>query len=191
MAGKRFRLNDFSLNLHFVETDHLWLRMSLQILYISWIYFLLSPFKTQKMTKASKTLAGILMIVLPTVAYGGTALLSMLIGPESGYMDNPLRQNLFRAGHAHAGVLLILSLIILRYVDETSYKEKVKRWVRLGVPITAILLPLAFFFSVLSPDATQPNNIIYLAYLGFLILTITLIITGVGLVKASNNNASR
>ncbi len=143
------------------------------------------------MTKASKTLAGILMIVLPTVAYGGTALLSMLIGPESGYMDNPLRQNLFRAGHAHAGVLLILSLIILRYVDETSYKEKVKRWVRLGVPITAILLPLAFFFSVLSPDATQPNNIIYLAYLGFLILTITLIITGVGLVKASNNNASR
>ncbi len=26
-------------------------------------------------------------------------------------MENPLRQNLFRAGHAHAGVLIILSLV--------------------------------------------------------------------------------
>jgi hypothetical protein len=29
----------------------------------------------------------------------------------------PLRQDLWRAGHAHAGVLLILSLVALRYAD--------------------------------------------------------------------------
>jgi hypothetical protein len=29
----------------------------------------------------------------------------------SGYMDNPLRQNFFRAGYAHAGVIVILSLV--------------------------------------------------------------------------------
>jgi hypothetical protein len=28
-----------------------------------------------------------------------------------GYMNNPLRQNFFRAGHAHAGVIVILSLV--------------------------------------------------------------------------------
>jgi len=29
----------------------------------------------------------------------------------SGYMENPMRQNFFRAGHAHAGVRVIPSLI--------------------------------------------------------------------------------
>src|SRR5690625_3776952 len=113
------------------------------------------------MSKASKRLAGILMIILPTVAFGGTALLSMLISAESAYMDNPLRQNLFRAGHAHAGILLILSLIILRYIDETHYKERTKRWIRSGVPITAILLHVAFFFSLLILVAILINILIY------------------------------
>ncbi len=135
------------------------------------------------MNKKSKRLAGILLIVLPTVAYGGTALLGLLISSNSEYMQNPLRQNLFRAGHAHAGIMLILSLIILMYVDKTVYSERVKQWLRIGTPVTAILLPLAFFFSVLQPDATKPNEIIYLAYLGFAVLTLTLIVLGVGLLK--------
>jgi hypothetical protein len=35
-------------------------------------------------------------------------------------MENPLRQDLWRAGHAHAGVWLILALVGLRYVDEAN-----------------------------------------------------------------------
>jgi hypothetical protein len=35
----------------------------------------------------------------------------------SGYIDNALRQNFFRAGHAHAGVKVILSLICQLLVD--------------------------------------------------------------------------
>jgi hypothetical protein len=57
------------------------------------------------MSEESRRVAGILLVVLPTVIYGGVSLLTMLISPGSGYMENPLRQNLFRAGHAHAGVL--------------------------------------------------------------------------------------
>lgn len=141
------------------------------------------------MNKKSKRLAGILLIVLPTVAYGGTALLGLLISPGSEYMQNPLRQNLFRAGHAHAGIMLILSLIILMYVDKTVYSERVKQWLRIGTPVTAILLPLAFFFSVLRPDATKPNDIIYLAYLGFAVLTLTLIVLGIGLLKKKKTSS--
>ncbi len=135
------------------------------------------------MNKRSKRLAGILLIILPTVAYGGFSLLMLLINPDSHYMENPLRQNLFRAGHAHAGVLLILSLVILKYVDDTSYSERTKQLIRIGTPVTAILLPFAYFFSVLSPDATKPNNLIYLAYVGFGILVITLLTLGIGLVR--------
>jgi len=139
------------------------------------------------MNEKSKRLAGILFIIMPTVAYGGFSLLTFLIDSNSGYMDNPLRQNLFRAGHAHAGVMLILSLVILKYVDDTSYSERIKQLIRAGTPTTAILLPIAFFFSVLSPDATKPNNLIYLAYVGFGILIITLLTLGIGLVKKKDS----
>ena len=109
-------------------------------------------------SRQSRRLAGILLVVLPTVIYGGVSLLRFLIDRHSGYMDNPLRQNLFRAGHAHAGVLLVLSLVALRYVDETRLSEYWKQFVRHSIPSAAILLPAAFFFSVLSPQATKPNG---------------------------------
>lgn len=135
------------------------------------------------MRKESRKLAGILLIIFPTVAYGGIALLGMLMNDASGYLDNSLRQDLWRAGHAHAGVLLVLSLVILRYVDEANLSEGLKKFVRTGTPLTAILIPAAFFLSVLKPDSSEPNNLIYMAYLGFAILTITLIALGIGLVR--------
>jgi hypothetical protein len=51
---------------------------------------------------------------VPTIQYGGYFLLTSLMNKGSRYMDNPLRQNFFRAGHAHAGVIVILSLVTER-----------------------------------------------------------------------------
>ena len=134
------------------------------------------------MSGASRRLAGILLILLPTVIFGGVSLLTLLIGDPS-YMQNPLRQDLWRAGHAHAGVLLVLSLIVLRYVDEASLSEGARRFVRSSVPVAAILLPVAFFLSVLSPDAQEPNAMIYLAYLGAVLLVAGVFTLGVGLIR--------
>jgi predicted permease len=55
--------------------------------------------------------------------------------------------------------------------------------VRYGIPLSAILLPAAFFFSILKANATEPNAVIYLAYVGAFILAISLIILGIGLVR--------
>jgi hypothetical protein len=52
------------------------------------------------MSDASRILAAILLIAVPTVEFGGLALLGMLTRRTAGYLDNPLRQNMFRAGHA-------------------------------------------------------------------------------------------
>jgi len=135
------------------------------------------------MSNESKRLAGILLIVLPTVAVGGGSLLSMLLDPASGYQQNELRQDLFRAGHAHAGVMLILSLIILRYVDEANMSDKAKTFVRVGTPIVAILLPVAFFLSIPGATDTEPSSLIYLAYIAFGLLTVTLVTLGLGLLR--------
>jgi len=135
------------------------------------------------MSPESRRAAGILLVVLPTVILGGVSILSLLISPQSGYVNNPLRQDLWRAGHAHAGVLLVLSLVALRYVDEAVLSEPLKSFVRWALPAAAILLPVAFFFSVLTPNATEPNGLIYLAYAGAIVLAAGLITLGVGLIR--------
>src|SRR5438552_12220537 len=63
------------------------------------------------MTREARMISGIILITVPTIQYGGYFLLTSLMNKGSGYMENPLRQNFFRAGHAHAGVIVILSLV--------------------------------------------------------------------------------
>jgi hypothetical protein len=129
-------------------------------------------------------LAGILLVVLPTVMYGGMSVLGLLTRNTPGYNDNPLRHDLWRAGHAHAGVYLVLSLIMLRYVDEAVLSPFWKWLARTGAPIAAILIPAAFFLSVASPTATQ-NGLMNLAYLGALFLAAAVLSLGVGLIRAA------
>ncbi|HEU4478308.1 MAG TPA: hypothetical protein VFR80_07295 [Pyrinomonadaceae bacterium] len=137
------------------------------------------------MSRESRMLAGVLLIVLPTVMFGGISLLKFLTSNEPGYVDNPLRQDLFRAGHAHAGVYLVLSLVMLRYVDEATLGPFWKWLARLGAPIAAILIPVAFFLSVVSPQAREPNGLINLAYIGAVFLASAVLTLGVGLVRAA------
>jgi uncharacterized membrane protein len=117
--------------------------------------------------------------------FGGTSLLGFLTSNATGYVDNPLRQDLFRAGHAHAGVYLVLSLVMLRYVDEAILGPFWKWLARLGAPIAAILIPAAFFLSVVSPQAREPNRLINLAYIGAVFLASAVLTLGVGLVRAA------
>ena len=52
---------------------------------------------------------GIILLVVITIAYGGTFLLKVSRG---GVPVNDLQRSFFRAGHAHAGVLVILGLVV-------------------------------------------------------------------------------
>jgi uncharacterized membrane protein len=137
------------------------------------------------MSRESRLLAGILLVVLPTVMYGGLSLLFFLTRGAHGYVDNPLRHDLWRAGHAHAGVYLVLSLVILRYVDEAALSPFWRWLARTGAPIAAILIPAAFFFSVASPAAKEPNGLINLAYIGAVFLAAAVLTLGVGLIRGA------
>ena len=134
------------------------------------------------MSPRSRLVAGIVRVVVPTVEIGGASILSLLIGDPT-YAQNDLRQDFWRAGHAHAGVWLVLALVALRYVDEATLSERMRWVVRLAFPAAAILMPLAFFLSVLSPEATEPNALIYLAYVAGVVLAVGLLVLGVGLIR--------
>ena len=112
-------------------------------------------------------------------------LLFFLTRGAPGYVDNPLRHDLFRAGHAHAGVYLVLSLVMLRYVDEAALSPFWKWLALTGAPIAAILIPAAFFFSVASPNAKEPNGLLNLAYIGAAFLAAAVLSLGVGLIRAA------
>lgn len=128
-------------------------------------------------------MSGIILITVPTIQYGGYFLLTSLMNKGSGYMDNPLRQNFFRAGHAHAGVIVILSLVCQILAGAAVLPTPMLWFVRLGVPLSAILISAGFFFSVLPPDATQTSGAVSLIYAGALILAIAVVTLGIGLLR--------
>jgi hypothetical protein len=55
-----------------------------------------------QVTALSRTTGSSLLIVFPTVVFGRVSVLTLLVHDPS-YADNPLRQDLWRAGHVHAG----------------------------------------------------------------------------------------
>ena len=137
------------------------------------------------MTREAKLLSGIILITVPTIQYGGYFLLTSLVNRGSGYMDNPLRQNFFRAGHAHAGVIVILSLVCQLLADAAVLPSALIWIVRIGVPLSAILISAGFFFSMLPPAANQPSGAIALIYIGAVILAVSVLTLAVGLIRVS------
>jgi hypothetical protein len=88
-----------------------------------------------------------------------------------------------RAGHAHAGVLVILSLICQIFVEYAALGPGFAWLVGIGVPLAAVLIPLGFFLSVtFTPD--RPNEWIWSLYAGALVLAISVVVLGVGLIRA-------
>lgn len=134
------------------------------------------------MSRSSRRLAGILLVLFPLAVFGGVSLLGMLVNDPS-YQENALRQDLWRAGHAHAGVLLVLSLVALRYVDETRLGRVATEVARHAIPVGAVLLPVAFFLSMPTPQTTEPNAIIWLAPVGAVAVIAGLLTLGIGLLR--------
>ncbi len=131
------------------------------------------------MNRDARLMAGILLLTVPTIQYGGYFLLRLLSGQIPGMKPSPLQTSFFRAGHAHAGVLVILSLLCQMFVEYAALGPGFAWLVRIGVPLAAILIPLGFFLSVsFTPD--RPNEWIWSLYAGAMVLAISVVVLGVG-----------
>ena len=139
------------------------------------------------MTRDARMMSGIILITVPTIQYGGYFLLTSLMNKASGYMDSPLRQNFFRAGHAHAGVIVILSLICEMLSDAAVIPTPLLWIVRIGVPLAAILISAVFFFSMLPPTAAEPSGAVAFIYVGAVVLAIAVLLLGIGLLRSPHS----
>lgn len=122
-------------------------------------------------------LGGIVLLTVVGIAYGGTFLLKVV---TAGVPTNELQKSFFRAGHAHAGVLVILGLVATLYVDLAGVSGA-WRTLTSGILLAAILMPAGFFLSVLGADPQRPNRVIALVWLGALSLTVGVLAAGIGL----------
>ncbi len=129
----------------------------------------------------SRILAGVLLLSLVTVETGGLYLLKIVRGAAE---VTPFQEKFARAGHAHAGVLLILALVCQVLADSTSQSGALDWLSRSGVAVSALLMPGGFFFSSMGAGRTEPNRLIVLVLAGALLLALSLTSLGVGLLTA-------
>ena len=92
----------------------------------------------------------------------------------------PLQRSYFRAGHAHAGVLLLLALVCQLLADATTQTGVLDWLSRSGVAVAAILMPAGFFLSSMGRGVTQPNRLVGLVLAGAALLAASLGSLGVG-----------
>ena len=130
------------------------------------------------MTSANLITAGVVLLSVIGIAYGGSFLLRVVGGTVK---TNELQRTYFRAGHAHAGVLVTLGLVIMLLVSLAGVDGPLSTLSN-GVLWAAILMPAGFFLSVVGHDPETPNRLRYLIAIGGVALVIGLGSAGVGLI---------
>ena len=133
------------------------------------------------MSDETRILAGILLLSLVTVETGGLYLVKLW---RAGEDRTAFQIGFARAGHAHAGVLLLLSLVALLYADTAGLSGGWNWLARTGVPVAAILMPAGFFASSVGEGRTAPNKLIGIVLAGAIMLALGLTSLGVGLLVA-------
>jgi len=134
-----------------------------------------------ELSDASRIIAGAILLTIVTIQVGGWFMTKIVRG------DVPMtdfQKSFARAGHGHAGVLVILSLVGLLYVDSTSLSGFFLWLGRLGIPVAAILMSGGFFASSAGKDRTKPNQFIWVLWLGALSLAAGVLTLGLGLITA-------
>ncbi len=107
--------------------------------------------------------AGVLLLTIVTIELGGAYLLRIVRG---GVPATPFQLAFARAGHAHAGVLVILALICQVYTDAVDLSGAGETVARVGVALAAVLMSAGFFLSSAGAGRSEPNGLIALVYVG-------------------------
>jgi hypothetical protein len=117
-------------------------------------------------------------IALPTVMYGGYALLGLLVRGEL----TEFQLTYFRAGHAHAGVLLLMALLYLHYMEQT----RLSRGIKVGAAATVVAGILAqsggFFLHMLVGQPGAPSIGTTVTSLGAVLLVGAILVLVYGLI---------
>jgi hypothetical protein len=127
-------------------------------------------------------MSGLSLILVPTIVYGGLTVLGII---SSGVFGAPGPKHLsesqialYRAGHAHAGVLTLLAIIVQIVMDYASIPPPLVWPVRIGALAGSILVSGGFF------AIAHVRSLRLVLYLGALLVAATTLTAGIGLIRS-------
>jgi hypothetical protein len=120
-------------------------------------------------------------IALPTVMYGGYSLLH-LINRDDALTEFQVRW--FRAGHAHAGVLLLMSLLYYAFMDKTSMSPAVKHAACATLFVGILAQSGGFFVHMLVGKPNQASIGNTVTVIGAVLLTVAIAVLVYGLITS-------
>ncbi|HVP61344.1 MAG TPA: hypothetical protein VMT11_12330 [Myxococcaceae bacterium] len=133
------------------------------------------------MSAAARLFAGLTLITVPAIVYGGLTVLGVVSGDRLGKgVGRPLTPEqtaFFRAGHAHAGVLVILSLVLQLMLDHARLPVELTWAFRIAAPLAATFVSGGFFGVAFMPGFRV------VLYTGAALVAVVTLGTGVGLLR--------
>jgi hypothetical protein len=135
------------------------------------------------LSREARLFCGVMLLTVPTIMYGGATLLGILTsggaGLPSGLALDETQAALFRAGHAHAGVWVILSLVLQPLLDATTLSPAPRLVARSCAPIGAICVSGGFF------GLAFLRAFRMLLYFGAVSMIVALVLTAIGLLRGA------
>ena len=138
------------------------------------------------MSDAARWMIAFAFISLPSIAFGGYFLLSILkrqVGTENITAE---QRDYFRAGHAHAGVLVLLAIVAQLILDSSRFSESITWALRIGLFAAPLLISGGFFGGAPRKQGDKPGGLIKLIPIGSVILAISTLGVGVSLLIPSS-----
>jgi len=127
------------------------------------------------------------LFAIVTVEFGGWSLLGMLT--SQGALTE-FEEQFFRAGHAHAGVLLTLALIYFVLMDRTDFNTTRQRLLGLTLLSGILLQSGGFFLHMLVGAEGGSSAGTLITRIGAVLLAVALIGLGVGVLRSGGKRQS-
>jgi hypothetical protein len=134
-----------------------------------------------QLSSNGRSSAGILLITVLGVEYGGVTMLRLVGGRQPA---TDFQKSFARAGHAHAGVFVVFALVAQILADAADLHGITDVLGRDGIWIAAILFPAGFFLPSAGSGRTRPNRLLALVYAGAVALSAGVLALGIGLLTA-------
>jgi hypothetical protein len=138
--------------------------------------------REEMMSPDTRLMFGLSLILVPTIVYGGLTVLGVV---TNRLMGSPGPPNLtatqvafYRAGHAHAGVLTLLAMLLQIAVDYAAIPSVLVWPVRVGALAASILVSGGFF------AVAHQRSLRIVLYTGAVLVAATTLTVGVGLIRS-------
>ncbi|HEX2141177.1 MAG TPA: hypothetical protein VHK28_02715 [Candidatus Limnocylindria bacterium] len=132
---------------------------------------------------AIRTFSIVTWVLLPTVMFGGYSLLRLMNAEEL----SDFQLTFFRAGHAHAGVLLVMALVYFSFLARTSLSDSLKLWACVILMLGVLMQSGGFFLHMAVGEQGESSPGILVTTIGALLLTVAigLLVYGLIITKSS------